>query len=122
LVGRILIADNDSEARKTIRTVLASASIEICGEAENGRDAVEQVRRLKPDLVIVDVYMPETTGPQAAYEIRRIAPSTKIVFFSVHRPPRSSITTRVLAGDAFVHKSDPAQLLREVKRLLQLES
>jgi len=63
--------------------------MEVCGEAENGKQAIEKVKQLKPDLVLLDINMPVMNGVQAAYEIRRIAPSTKIIFFTIHDSPET---------------------------------
>jgi len=67
---------------------LFGISMEVCGEAENGKQAIEKVKQLKPDLVLLDINMPVMNGVQAAYEIRRIAPSTKIIFFTIHDSPK----------------------------------
>ena len=82
--ARILIADDHPGARSALRLLLASEPVEICGEAENGKQAVQKVRELNPDIVILDLIMPEMSGIQAADEIRRIAPATKLVFMSLY--------------------------------------
>src|SRR6202049_126261 len=71
MATRILIVDDYLMARKTVRSLLVWHSLEVCGEAENGKQAIEKVKRLKPDLVLLDINMPEMNGVQAAYEIRR---------------------------------------------------
>lgn len=63
---RILIVDDYSVARKTVRSLLVWHSLEVCGEAENGKQAIEKVRQLKPDLVLLDINMPVMNGVQAA--------------------------------------------------------
>jgi PleD family two-component response regulator len=80
----ILIVDDYSVARKTVRSLLIWHSLEVCGEAENGKRAIEKVKQLQPDPVLLDINMPVMNGVQAAYEIRQIAPSTKILFFTIH--------------------------------------
>ena len=67
---RILVVDDYQLARKTIRSLLNWHSMKVCGEAENGKQAVEKVKKLHPDLVLLDINMPVMNGVQAAYEIR----------------------------------------------------
>jgi CheY-like chemotaxis protein len=55
----------------------------VCGEAKDGKKAVEKVKTLNPDLVLLDINMPVMNGIQAAFEIRRISPGTKILFLTV---------------------------------------
>jgi len=91
-------------ARTTIRSLLKWHRFDVCGEASNGTQAIEQVRQLKPDVVLLDINMPGMNGIQAAYQIRQIAPSTKIVFFTIHEAPEFVGAAHPL-GDAFVPKS-----------------
>jgi len=66
--------------------LLAKEPVVVCGEAENGKQAVQRVPELRPDVVILDLVMPEMGGIQAAYEIRRIAPDTKFLYMSLYDP------------------------------------
>jgi len=104
LPARILIADDNSVARTTIRALLDWHSFQICGEATNGKEAIERVMELKPDIILLDINMPELNGVKAAYEIRRISPRTKIVFLTIHNTPATKQATR-LWSHGFVAKS-----------------
>jgi DNA-binding NarL/FixJ family response regulator len=120
VVARILIVDDHEAIRRGIRSLLTRDSLEICGEAENGKEALEKVRKLKPDLVILDVSMPVMNGIEAGREIRRFAPCTKIVLFSVHDSPQMMGILKKSGADACVPKSAAdADLNVTVKRLLQ---
>jgi DNA-binding NarL/FixJ family response regulator len=100
---RILLADNDQW--------------EICGEATDGVEAIEKVRELSPDIVILDLTMPVMGGFDTAKRIRRVAPSTRIIFFSIHETPT---TARLVGADAFVSKASAAQdLARTIDRVLE---
>lgn len=80
---RILIADDSPVIRRTVRSWIESkTNWRVCGEAGDGGTAVELVRRLKPDAVILDVSMPVLNGIQAADEIATKTPSTSIVFLT----------------------------------------
>ena len=117
---RILIVDDYQVARKTIRSLLNWHSMHVCGEAENGKQAVEKVKELHPDLVLLDINMPVMNGVQAAYEIRQIAPSTKIIFFTIHDSPESVSASRAIGVDAFVPKAAAGtDLIPAVQRLLR---
>src|ERR1700739_375202 len=81
---RILIVDDHHAARTTLRELLDWHSFQVCGDAQNGKEAIEKVIELKPDIVLLDINMPVMSGITAATEIRRLAPSTKIVFLTIH--------------------------------------
>ena len=118
-MASVLIADDHSFTREQLRAFLTSRSIEVCGEAVDGKDAIEKVKELRPTLVLLDIYMPHLNGMVVAYEIRRIAPATKIVFFSNYETPKLISAVRLLGGDAFISKSEGiAELLVTVRRLL----
>jgi DNA-binding NarL/FixJ family response regulator len=84
-VAEILIVDDSAILRKSIRSYIEQNSDwHVCGEAENGQVAVEKVRGLHPDLVILDFAMPVMNGLDAAREITTIAPSTPLLLFTMH--------------------------------------
>jgi CheY-like chemotaxis protein len=81
----ILIVDDNNLVRRLLRSWLEQNSEwEICGEAENGKIAVESVKQLHPDIVILDLQMPVMNGLEAARQIRQVAPNTSMVMFTVH--------------------------------------
>jgi DNA-binding NarL/FixJ family response regulator len=84
-------------SRVTLRELLDWHSFQICGDAQTGRDAIEKVIELRPDIVLMDINMPEMNGVKVAREIRRIAPATKIVFLTVHDTPAVMVGTRMWA-------------------------
>jgi len=119
MVNRILVADDNVDVRQKLRTVLNSDSMQICGEVDNGQDAIESAKQLKPDIVLLDVTMPVLNGIEAAYEIRRATPRAKIIFFSSHDSPNMMAAARLVGADAFVSKSDANAIAPTVKRLLK---
>ena len=111
--ARILLVDDHPAARRTARAVLddVGMSVVVCGEAENGKQAIEKVRTLEPDIVLLDMGMPEMNGVQTAYAIRRMAPYAKIVFFTVNDSPEAFTAAKLLGVEALVPKSSPARVL-----------
>src|SRR5260370_19006070 len=82
---RILIADDHEVARRGIRSFLEThPGWEICGEAKDGREAVECANKLKPDLVLLDIGMPSLNGHDAARQIHATSPQTRILILTIH--------------------------------------
>jgi len=117
--ARLLIVDDHEVVRSGVRKLFTNRdSLEVCGEAKNGMEAIHLVPELSPDIVILDVSMPGMNGFETAEKIRRIAPSVKIVFFSIHEIPAAA---RWVGADAFVSKSSTLhELALTVDHVLQL--
>jgi DNA-binding NarL/FixJ family response regulator len=77
----------------------------VCGEAVEGKEAVEKSKELNPDLVILDINMPGLTGIDAAQEIRRENPLAKILFFSVHESDHTMREVIKAGAQGYVAKS-----------------
>ena len=83
---RILLADDHRMVRQGFRLILqAQEDMEVIGEAGNGREAVELAKSLKPDVVVMDVTMPELNGIEATRRIREAEPFVRVLALSVHR-------------------------------------
>ena len=80
---------------------------EICGEAADGEQALRAIANQVPDIVILDISLPVMNGFEVAQRIRLLAPSTRIVLFSIHVPA----TARDIGVDAFVAKSSGVEAL-----------
>jgi DNA-binding NarL/FixJ family response regulator len=107
---RILIADDHEVVRKGILTLLETHSEwEICGEACTGKDAIAKAARLKPDVVLLDITMPEASGLEAIPEILKAQPQAKIIVLTMH--DSGQMASRVLSAGAsgLVLKSDAAR-------------
>jgi len=82
---RIIIADDHDLMRRGVKALLQShAGWEVVGEAHTGREAVSKAEELKPDVVILDISMPDLNGIEAARRIRKSSPSTEVLILSVH--------------------------------------
>jgi len=109
---RILIADDHSLIRRGIRSLLESRrDWEICGEAVNGREAVKQVAKLKPDVVVMDITMPELNGLEAMRQIISVSPRTEVLILTMDNS--EEVARHVLRAGArgIVLKSDVDSLL-----------
>jgi two-component system response regulator NreC len=83
---RILLADDHAVVRQGFRAILAAEpDMQIVGEAANGRDAVEFAERLQPDVVVMDVAMPELNGIEATRRLAESTPRTRILALSMHK-------------------------------------
>lgn len=79
---RVLIVDDASFMRISLRTMLERNGFEVVGEAENGLEAINKYLTLKPDIVTMDITMPEMDGVQSLTEIKKHDPAAKIVMIS----------------------------------------
>jgi DNA-binding NarL/FixJ family response regulator len=83
---RILLADDHAMVRQGFRMILGSQTdMEIVGEAGNGREAVEQAEKLQPDVIVMDVAMPELNGIEATRKITAAQPRSRILALSMHK-------------------------------------
>ncbi len=118
---RILIADDHEVARKGIRSLIEShAGWEVCGEARDGREAVECATKLKPDVLLLDIGMPNLNGLDATRQILAIIPDARILILTVH--DSEQVVREVLAAGArgFLLKSDAGRDLVAAVEALQL--
>ena len=109
---RILIADDHEMVRQGLKRVLGMRpGWVICGEATNGIEAVELARRLKPNVVVLDLSMPRMDGLEATREIRKALPHTEVLILTMH--DSEQLIREVLAAGArgYLLKSDAGTLL-----------
>lgn len=122
--AKILIADDQELVRRTLRSLLADQRHWTIYEAVDGQAAVNESLRLKPDVAVLDIVMPRMSGIEAAYEMRRLAPDTKIILMSSHYTPEEAAALARLFGDGnFVAKSEVGKVLvPAISRVLPTES
>lgn len=115
---RILVADDNVRVRSGIGELLSDRPWEVCGEASDGAQALEKARKLKPDLVLLDVNMPGTNGLEIARIMRSELPEVKIVMVSQHRLDQLLNKDERLLADGFVDKSRiGAELIPTISKL-----
>jgi len=82
---RVLVADDHEAVLEGVRALLErEAGLEVCGVASNGRDAVTYATKMKPDVVVLDMTMPDLDGISAIRQIKRALPETEVVVYSAH--------------------------------------
>lgn len=107
---RILVADDHEVVRRGLCALLqAQPDWEVCGEAADGREALEKAQKLRPDVIILDIGMPSLNGLEATRQILKINPQTKVLILTLH--DSDQVVREVLNAGArgFLLKSDAAR-------------
>jgi len=116
---QVLIADDNRIVRRILRSFLTRRrDLEVCGEAENGREAVEKTRALKPDLVLLDLVMPEMNGVEAASLLIQSMPQIPIVLFTMYSESIGEHSAAAIGIDAVLSKPDGLTTLSKVVDVL----
>jgi DNA-binding NarL/FixJ family response regulator len=109
---RILIADDHDVMREGTRAIIErQPGWEVCGVAATGREAVEQAIALEPDVVVMDMTMPELNGLDAAQQIRRRLPQTEIIIFTAHQTDELIREVFEAGAKSFIFKSEAHHFL-----------
>jgi len=118
--SRILIVDDHEVVRQGIRTILRSRpQWEVSGEAVNGKDAIEKAKALDPDVIIMDITMPEMSGIEATREISKLKLRAAVLVFTMHESKNLAATVQDAGARGFVLKSHAARdLLDAIESLL----
>jgi len=116
---KVMLVDDASFMRMMLKNILVGSGYEVVGEAENGAKAVEQYKSLKPDLVMMDIIMPEMGGIDAVREIMKVNPGAKILMCS-SMGQQSLVVEAIQAGakDFIVKPFQPSNVLDAVKKAL----
>jgi DNA-binding NarL/FixJ family response regulator len=121
---RLAIVDDHELARESLQNMLADESdIEIVGEAANGRQALLLCSRLKPDLILMDVRMPEMDGLAATKEVKQRYPETSVVMLTMHENPDYLLEALKAGAAGYVLKDAPQEdIIEAVRRVRNGES
>jgi DNA-binding NarL/FixJ family response regulator len=114
VLKQILIADDSSTVRRILKMFLQSRrNIEVCGEAANGFEAVEKAKTLRPDLVLLDLAMPEMNGAEAASVLKKMMPNVPIIVFTMYSENIGRSLTSAIGVDMVLSKPDGMRALAE---------
>jgi DNA-binding NarL/FixJ family response regulator len=118
---RILIVDDHAVVRRGVRSLLEShEGWEVCGEATTGRDAVDQSRRLRPDLVVMDLSLPALNGLDATRQILKDTPDTEVLVLTMHHSEELARDVLQAGARGYILKSDADEnLITAVESLRQ---
>jgi DNA-binding NarL/FixJ family response regulator len=118
----ILVVDDNAAIRQALcRLFTSEADFDVCGEAENGQDAIEKAQALHPDLIVMDLSMPVMNGLDAARALKTLMPTVPVVMFSEYSDAFSDEEARSAGISALVLKSeDVSVLIGKARALLYL--
>jgi DNA-binding NarL/FixJ family response regulator len=117
----ILIADDHGIVREGLQRLLASEpEFKVAGEAADGREILEQVSALRPDVVVLDITMPRLGGLETLERLRSAAPGTKVILLSVHSDPAFIQGAISLGADGYILKNGRvAEVLTAIRETMQ---
>ena len=115
----VLVVDDNASIRQALCRVFTSeAEFDLCGEAENGREAIEKAQALHPDLIVMDLSMPVMNGIDAARTLKTLMPMVPVIIFSEYSDVFSEQEARSAGISALVSKSEPVSVLIDRVRAL----
>ena len=115
----VLIVDDNEIIRRGLRELFtAEPDFDVCGEAENGREAIEKAQELHPDLIVLDLSMPVMNGIDAARVLRKLMPTLPLIIFSEYSDALSEAEARSAGVSALVSKSEHVPVLVAKARAL----
>ena len=121
LRSRILVIDDGDSVRDVIGLFLEHAGFEVCGEAADGVEAIEQARKLKPDLIVLDLVMPRMNGAEAASILSQTMPDVPIVLLTLYQNMLGSALASAVGVKAVLDKTEGLdKLVACVRSLLKI--
>ena len=117
----ILVADDSASMRLSVRLLLEGLNADLAvNEAVDGLDAIVEARRVKPDLIVLDLAMPRLNGAEAAWALKKSMPDTPIILFTMHTDLTGESLSSVIGVDAFVSKPEGiSSLLSKIDNFLK---
>jgi two-component system, chemotaxis family, chemotaxis protein CheY len=115
----VLIVDDSPYVRQALCDLFKrEADFEVCGEAENGKEAIARAQELHPDLIVLDLSMPVMNGLDAARELKRLMPTVPLIMYSAFGDGFLEQQARLVGISELVSKSQPATILVSKARSL----
>jgi DNA-binding NarL/FixJ family response regulator len=119
MVKTVLIVDDNATIRCALRELFNRVTgFKVCGEAENGREAIQKAEALHPDLIVLDFSMPVMNGLEAARILRQMTPSTPLMFYSLYLDESAEEEARSVGISAVVSKNENVMVLIDKARSL----
>jgi DNA-binding NarL/FixJ family response regulator len=119
MVRTVLVVDDNSAVRSGVCELFTrEGDFEVCGEAENGRDALEKAQQLHPDLIVTDLSMPIMDGLEETRLLKRLMPGVPVIIYTAHSDPFVEREATSAGAAAVVSKSEAVTtLIRKARRL-----
>jgi DNA-binding NarL/FixJ family response regulator len=118
----ILVVDDNSFVRQALCALFTrQRDFDVCGEAENGREAIEKAGQLKPDLIVTDLSMPVMNGLEEARLLKQLLPRVPVIIYTAHRDPFIEKEARATGVAAVISKDEPIETLIATARGLLAE-
>ena len=119
MAKRVLITDDALFMRVTLKNILEKGGYEVAGEASNGRESVEMYQQVKPDLVTMDITMPELDGISAVREIKKTDPNANIIMCTA-MGQKQMVLEAVAAGakDFIVKQFQPDKVIEALQKII----
>ena len=114
---RILIVDDSETTRRVVGTILRSRHWTICGEAEDGQSGVEKFQKLKPDVVLLDLSMPDMTGIETAQQMSAADPTVPLILFTILEIEGIGDAARKAGIRTIVPKTEAWSLIPNIERI-----
>ena len=112
MVKSVLVVDDNPIVRSALCELLArEGDFDVCGEAENGREAIERARQLCPDLVVTDLSMPIMNGIEEARLLKQLMPAVPVIIYTAHSDPFIEKEARSAGASAVISKSEAVATL-----------
>src|SRR6266480_2012099 len=119
MVKSVLIVDDNPIVRNALCELLArEEDFDVCGQAENGREAIEKAHQLCPDLIVTDLSMPVLNGLEETRLLRQLMPAVPVIIYTAHSDPFVEKEARAAGASAVISKSEAITTLVETARSL----
>lgn len=120
MVKTVLVVDDNSAVRSAVCELFTrQGDFQVCGEAENGRDALEKAQQLQPDLIVTDLSMPIMNGLEETRLLKQLMPGVPVIIYTAHSDPFVEKEARSAGAAAVVSKSEAVTtLIGKARRLL----
>jgi len=113
----VLLAEDNTIFRKSLKLLIESdGDIKVVGEAKNGREAVQMAKRLRPEVIVMDIAMPLLNGLEATEQIMETTPAPRILILSAHPDPEYIMQAVLLGASGYLIKQSSTQVLDDAIR------
>ena len=120
MANRILVVDDNAVIRRTLRNIIECNGLVVCGEAADGRDAIEKAKEQCPDLIVLDLSMPVMNGLEAARVLHQIMPRVPMILCSLHANDVLQREATAAGVKMVISKAENMQtLIKKAKELLE---